>query len=39
VRFANTAGNQLRVLGPEVENEDSIVPKFHPNPLGVRGEG
>src|SRR3989304_3831582 len=29
LRFADTAGDQLGVLRPEVENQNSIVPEFH----------
>ena len=37
--FANAACNQLGVLRPEIEDQDSIVPELHQNSLGERGEG
>ena len=33
LRLANATRNQLRILGPVIENKNSIVPEFHQNPL------
>ena len=37
LRFANAACNQLCVLRPEIEDQNSIVPEFHED-VSVKGE-
>src|SRR5687767_12602600 len=36
VRFANASCDKLRVLGAEIQDEDSIVPEFHAASAGIR---